>query len=467
MPKQENNNVPEINLQDKFEEILAGQHAYAESLIKKHAWAKLEEFLNEADPHEIASILEDLDNTKSIIVFRLLGEQEARAVFAYLSPEDQEKILHAFTDTEAAQLLSTMDPDDRTKLLGDLPADFVTKLLRLLPVEERKIANSLLNYPEGSAGRLMTPKFVSLHEDLTAEEALKLVKSQASQKETIYTCYVTNDHGVLTASVELEDIILAPEKKRLKDFMKEDPVSANTDADKEEIARLIQYYDMIALPITDKHHRLVGIITHDDIMDILQDEATEDFQRFTGINPSEVNYLSGSLLSFILNRSGWVLVLLLLAGFSQDMIIRYGLLLHDHWMELSLFFTVLVGVGGNVGSQSSVLVIRGIATGEIGKKDTPKLFWRALVSGIAMGILLASVLVLRIFVFKTGGEVKWIAALAMILIVTIANLLGAMLPIILKKFKIDPAVVSAPLISTLMDLGGLILYLEIARWFYY
>lgn len=268
MPKQENNNVPEINLQDKFEEILAGQRAYAESLIKKHAWAKLEEFLNEADPHEIASILEDLDNTKSIIVFRLLGEQEARAVFAYLSPEDQEKILHAFTDTEAAQLLSTMDPDDRTKLLGDLPADFVTKLLRLLPVEERKIANSLLNYPEGSAGRLMTPKFVSLHEDLTAEEALKLVKSQASQKETIYTCYVTNDHGVLTASVELEDIILAPEKKRLKDFMKEDPVSANTDADKEEIARLIQYYDMIALPITDKHHRLVGIITHDDIMDI-------------------------------------------------------------------------------------------------------------------------------------------------------------------------------------------------------
>lgn len=467
MPKQEHNNIPEINLQDKFEEILAGQRAYAESLIKKHSWAKLEEFLNEADPHEIASILEELDNTKSIIVFRLLGEQVARDVFAYLSPEDQEKILHAFTDAEAAQLLSMMDPDDRTKLLGDLPADFVTKLLRLLPVEERKIANSLLNYPEGSAGRLMTPKFVSLHEDLTAEEALKLVKSQASQKETIYTCYVTNNHGVLTASVELEDIILAPEKKRLKDFMKEDPVSANTDADKEEIARLIQYYDMIALPITDKYHRLVGIITHDDIMDILQDEATEDFQRFTGINPSEVNYLSGSLLSFILNRSGWVLVLLLLAGFSQDMIIRYGALLHDYWMELSLFFTVLVGVGGNVGSQSSVLVIRGIATGEIGKKDTVTLFWRALVSGIAMGILLASVLILRIFVFKTGSQVKWIASLAMVLIVTIANLLGAMLPIILKKFKIDPAVVSAPLISTLMDLGGLILYLEIARWFYF
>lgn len=467
MPKQEHNNVPEINLQDKFEEILAGQRAYIESLIKKHAWAKLEEFLNSADPHEIASVLEDLDNTKSIIVFRLLGEQEARAVFAYLSPEDQEKILHAFTDAEAANLLSTMDPDDRTKLLGDLPADFVTKLLRLLPVEERKIANNLLNYPEGSAGRLMTPKFVSLHENLTAEEALKLVKSQASQKETIYTCYVTNDEGVLTASVELEDIILAPEKKRLKDFMKEDPVSATTDADKEEIARLIQYYDMIALPITDKHHRLVGIITHDDIMDILQDEATEDFQRFTGINPSEVNYLSGSLWSFILNRSGWVLVLLLLAGFSQDMIIRYGALLEHHWMELSLFFTVLVGVGGNVGSQSSVLVIRGIATGEIGKKDTAKLFWRALVSGVAMGLLLASVLVLRILLFKTGGEVKWIAALAMVLIVTVANLLGAMLPIILKKFKIDPAVVSAPLISTLMDLGGLILYLEIARWFYY
>jgi magnesium transporter len=225
----------------------------------------------------------------------------------------------------------------------------------------------------------------------------------------------------------------------------------------------MNYYDLMVFPITDTRHRLVGIITHDDVVDIIRDEATEDFHRFTGINPNEVSYLSGSLFSLIANRSGWVLVLLLLAGFSQDIIIRYGDLLEGNWIDLSLFFTVLVGVGGNVGSQSSILVIRGLATGEIVQNNMFRLIIRALISGLAMGVLLAGVLLLRIQIFQTGASVQWIAAIAMVLIVTVANLLGAVLPLILKHFKIDPAIVSAPLISTLMDVCGLIAYLEIAR----
>ena len=451
------------NLIDKFEEIIQGQIFYAKSLIAKRSWNQLEKFLHSIDAHEVASIVEDLHATDKILVFRLLSEQVATDVFMNLDGEEQEKLLFTFTDLEAGSVLAAMDPDDRTALLGDLPPTVVTKLLKLLPMNERKIANTLLNYPEDSAGRIMTPEFVALSPELSALEALTLIKTQSAQKETIYTSYIVDEEGVLIGSVTLEDLILAPDKKRLKDFMKENPVSSSTHTDQEEIANQMNYYDLMVFPITDTRHRLVGIITHDDVVDIIRDEATEDFHRFTGINPNEVSYLSGSLFSLIANRSGWVLVLLLLAGFSQDIIIRYGDLLEGNWIDLSLFFTVLVGVGGNVGSQSSILVIRGLATGEIVQNNMFRLIIRALISGLAMGVLLAGVLLLRIQIFQTGASVQWIAAIAMVLIVTTANLLGAVLPLILKHFKIDPAIVSAPLISTLMDVCGLIAYLEIAR----
>ena len=451
------------NLIDKFEEIIQGQIFYAKSLIAKRSWNQLEKFLHSIDAHEVASIVEDLHATDKILVFRLLSEQVATDVFMNLDGEEQEKLLFTFTDLEAGSVLAAMDPDDRTALLGDLPPTVVTKLLKLLPMNERKIANTLLNYPEDSAGRIMTPEFVALSPELSALEALTLIKTQSAQKETIYTSYIVDEEGVLIGSLSLEDLILAPDKKRLKDFMKENPVSSSTHTDQEEIANQMNYYDLMVFPITDTRHRLVGIITHDDVVDIIRDEATEDFHRFTGINPNEVSYLSGSLFSLIANRSGWVLVLLLLAGFSQDIIIRYGDLLAGNWIDLSLFFTVLVGVGGNVGSQSSILVIRGLATGEIVQNNMFRLIIRALISGLAMGVLLAGVLLLRIKIFQTGASVQWIAAIAMVLIVTTANLLGAVLPLILKHFKIDPAIVSAPLISTLMDVCGLIAYLEIAR----
>ena len=451
------------SLVDKFEEIIEGQIAYARSLIAKRSWNQLDRFLHSIDSHEVASIIESLESTNKIIVFRLLSEYLATDVFMNLDGEEQEKLLFSFSDNEAGSILTAMDPDDRTRLLGDLPPTVVTKMLKLLPVDERKIANTLLDYPEDSAGRIMTPEFVAFDGNITAEESISLIKSQSSQKETIYTAYIIDDEKKLIGSVTLEDIILAPDKKKLKDFMKENPISASTQTDQEEIANLIHYYELMVLPIIDIHNRLVGIVTSDDIFHVVHEETREDFQRFTGINPTEVSYLTGSIWSLVASRSGWVLVLLFVAGFSQDLLLNYGDFLADQWVDLSLFFTVLVGVGGNIGSQSSILVIRGIATGEITPKNTMQLIWRALLSGVIMGVLLAGVLILRIFIFQTGYAIKWVAALTMVFIVIIANFLGAILPIILKRFKIDPAIVSAPLISTLMDLGGLILYLEIAK----
>ncbi|MGL4562060.1 MAG: magnesium transporter [Brevinema sp.] len=451
------------SLVDKFEEIIQGQVAYASSLIKQRSWTRLGQFLHEIDPHEVASIIESVDQTDSVILFRLLEESVATVVFMNLEAEQQEKLLHAFSDAEAGAILTAIDPDDRTKFLGELPPDVVTKMLRLLPFDERKIANTLLNYPEDSAGRLMTPEFVTFSPDMTASEAMSMLKQQVSQKETIYTSYIVDENKILIATVSLEDLILAPEKKRLKDFMKEHPVSASTHTDQEEIVRLINYYELMALPITDTQHRLVGIITHDDVIDIIHHEVTEDFHRFTGINPSEVSYLSGSIWALVFNRSVWVVILLVIAGFSQDIVLRYGQILQKYWVELSLFFTVLVGVGGNVGSQSSVLVIRGITTGEITKQNTKQLVFRSLLSGLLMGIILATVLLLRVYLFRTGFEVRWIAFLAMIILVLVSNFAGAILPLFLKRINVDPAIVSAPFISTLMDIGGLLIYLEIAR----
>ncbi|MGL5956972.1 MAG: magnesium transporter MgtE N-terminal domain-containing protein, partial [Brevinema sp.] len=251
---------------DEFEEILYGQIAYAKSLIAKKYWNQLEKFLYSIDPHEVASIIQELNSTAKILVFRLLSAQMAIDVFMNLDGDEQEKLLFSFTDTEAGTILTAIDPDDRTRLLGELPPSLVTKLLKLLSIEERKIANTLLDYPEDSAGRIMTPEFVSLSPELTALDALTLLKEQASQKETIYTSYVVDEKGVLIGSITLEELILAPDKKRLKDFMKANPVCSSTHADQEEIAHLINYYELMVLPITDTHGCLVGIITSDDIL---------------------------------------------------------------------------------------------------------------------------------------------------------------------------------------------------------
>ncbi len=453
------------NFKDEFADILQGQIAYTKSLIAKKYWHQLEKFLHTVDFHEVASIIRALDTTSAIIVYRMLSEKAATDVFMNLDSDEQEKLLMAFTNEEAGSILANMDPDDRTRLLGELPPNLVTNLLKLLPIDERKIANTLLDYPEYSAGRIMTPEFISLSPEFTAVDALAFIKSQASQKETIYTSYILDENGVLVGSTTLEDIIMAPDKKRVQDFMKMTPISASTHVDQEEIAHLIDYYELMVLPITDMHGRLVGIITSDDIIHIINEEVTEDFHRFTGITPNESGYLTGSVFRLVLSRSGWLIAMLFLAGFSQDVVIRYGEILKNYWLELSIFFTVLVGVGGNVGTQSSILVIRGLITGEITSHNTIRLLWRSIASGVLMGVILAAMLLIRVYVFNTGRDVMWIAALAMVVIVIVSNVIGAVMPLILKHFKIDPAIVSAPFITTLMDVGGVILYLEIARAF--
>ena len=416
------------------------------------------------EPKDIALVISRMTGTEKILAFRVLPQDKAVEIFEYFEAPEQEEFLGNFTNQEAKQILENMHPDDRTDLFEELPSIVVRKLLKLLSPEERTIANQLLNFKEGTAGRIMTPEYVDLDRGLTVSQALRVIKKEAPDKETIYTNYIVDASGILVGVVPLKNIILASSDTPISDIMVDNPVKVTTETPQEEVAKVIKNYDLLAVPVVDLNGRMVGIVTVDDVIDVLEEENTEDFQLIAGIQPTDEGYLKSGFFRLIFNRSLWLVILLFVASVTQDVIKAYSGLLSNH-IALSFFFTLLVGVGGNIGSQSSILVIRGLATGEITKKDTMRLLLRSLTVGATMGIILAGFVLLRIVIFGTGSEVKWVVAVALAALTTLANFLGAMLPLVIKKIGIDPALVSSPLITTLIDVGGLVLYFEIARAF--
>ncbi|OHD53796.1 MAG: magnesium transporter [Spirochaetes bacterium GWF1_51_8] len=440
----------ESNREYLAEQIEQGQLKSARNLLVK------------LEPKDIALVIGRMTGTEKILAFRVLPQEIAVEVFAYFEAPEQEEFLGNFTNREAKQILDNMHPDDRTDLFEELPAIVVRKLLKLLSPEERTVANQLLDYKEDTAGRIMTPEYVDLELGMTAAQAMKQIKKEAPDKETIYTNYIVDESGILVGVASLKNIILAPAEKLVSDIMEDNPIKVTTDTPQETAAKMIKNYDILAVPVVDLNGRLVGIVTVDDVIDVLEEENTEDFQKIAGIQPTDEGYIKSGFFRLVFNRSLWLVILLFVASVTQDVIKAYSGLLNDH-LALSFFFTLLVGVGGNIGSQSSILVIRGLATGEITKKDTFRLLLRSLTVGLTMGAILAGFMLLRILVFGTGSDVKWVVSVALAALVTLANFLGAMLPLVIKKIGIDPALVSAPLITTLIDVGGLVLYFEIAR----
>lgn len=447
-----------------YERMLDVTCEYLTDLIKAYKLKEARQLLLKLEDLDIARVISQLPAASRSIAFRILPQDTAIEVFTKFDPSDQEDLLRTFTIREVKDLVENMEPDDRTELFEDMPPVLVKRLIKLLSPEERAIANQLMNYKEETAGRIMTTEFVDLQQDMTAAQALLKIKKDAPNKETIYTCYVTNQAGVLTGVVSLRDIILAYEEDTILSFMDDAPVSVHTNMDQQEVIQVIKKYDFLAVPVIDSQDRLVGIVTVDDVFDVLEEENTEDFQLIAGIQPTDEGYLSSNFFRLIFNRSIWIVILLFVASFSQDIIQLYSHQVRDQWfIPLSLFFTILVGVGGNIGSQSSILVIRGLATGEITRKDTWRLIFRSLGMGLLMGAIMGLFLLGRITLFGSGHEVKWAVTLALAAIVTTANFLGAMLPLLIKRLGIDPALVSSPLITTLIDVGGLVLYFEIAR----
>ncbi len=443
------------DLQNKF-------LASVDKLFERKQFKSLKELLSTMEPADLAEVLAEKAATERAFLFRLLPKDLAIEVFEFMEGTEREELLANFTDSEVASIIEEMSDDDRTALFDELPAKTVKKLLAHLSPEERKLANALLNYPADSAGRIMTPEFIDLKEGMSVARALERIRATAAKKETIYTSFVVSPERRLKGTVHLEDLILAAPETPLTDVMDGQPVFVTTSTDQEEAAKKMSRYDLQTIPVVDKEERLVGILTFDDILDVIQEEATEDFERMAGIQPVEENYLEAGVITLARKRLTWLLVCIVTQLFSSFILQSYTFALESA-VALAFFIPMLIGTGGNTGTQAATLVIRGFTLGEIIKTDIHKVLSKEILSGLLLGGSLAVLASVRAWMMGTGVGIAITVAISVVGVVMLGNLVGALLPFAAKKFKIDPAVMSGPFITTVVDILGLLLYFEVAR----
>ena len=430
--------------------------------IEERNYFDLKNLLKDALAADIVEIIRNLDISEQVIVFRLLSKETAAEVFSLLDRDAQEELLANFGEQRVKEIFEEMDPDDLTELFDELPDKIVRQLLRLLPAADRSMVNRLMGYPEDSAGRLMTPEFIKLRQYISADEAIAKIRRIGLDKETIYYSYVIDEKGNLIGTVSLKDLLLAPPEQKIEEIMTTNFVFAHTYDDQEEAADLLAKYDLTALPVVDHDQRLVGIITIDDVVDIITEEATEDIHKMAGMEAPEHPYFSTRFLTLGRKRVLWLVVLLVLSYLSSIVLKHYVDILQIV-VPLAFFIPMLTGTCGNTGMQSATLVIRGLATGEIALKDFFKVFSREILMGVFLGVTLGLLSFIRARFVDINPFIGIAVGIAVFISVVAANLIGAILPLILKKLKIDPAVSAGPFITTIIDVTSLILYFEIAR----
>ncbi|PPK49185.1 magnesium transporter [Clostridium algidicarnis] len=422
----------------------------------------LREKFTEMNVVDIAQIFEEIPEEKKLIIFRILPKDIAAEVFSYMSQKEQQFIIESITDKEVQSLVEDLYLDDTVDFVEELPANVVKKVLRNTDEETRKRINFFLNYPENSAGSIMTIEYVDLKKNMTVKEAISRIKKIGIDRETIDTCYVTSKGRKLEGVVLLRQIILSDENEIIENIMDKDVKYVNTHDDQETVALLFKKYDLLAMPVTDNEDRLVGIITIDDILDIIEEETTEDFYKMAAMEPSEEDYLDTSVFSLAKHRIVWLLVLMISATFTGSIIRKYEDILQAV-VILTAFIPMLMDTGGNAGSQSSTLVIRGLALGDIKLKDWPKVLFKEFRVSLIVGFTLAVVNFLRIyFLEKVDFYVALTVCSTLFFTVIIAKAVGGLLPIIAKKLKVDPAIMASPLITTIVDALVLILYFATA-----
>lgn len=440
-----------------------------DELLEERRYTELKALLEDMQEADVAEFMEELSNPRSsLIVFRLLHKEFASDVFSFLSTDKQAELCTLVNDEELHSLMDELFFDDRIDLIEEVPANVVKKILKNSTETERKLINQFLNYPEDSAGSLMTIEFVDLKKEMTVARAMERIRQIGVDKETIYTCYVTNSKRILEGLVTLRELVLAKPDTLIEELMETDVIFAHTGDDQEEIAETIKKYDFLSVPVVDKERRLVGIITVDDIVDVIQEEAEEDFQMMAAMQPHEEEYMTAKPMSLARRRIVWLAVLMVSATLTQYIGEAYT----DVRLaitELSLFMVMLTGTSGNVGAQSSTLIIRSLTLGEVEFKDLFKVFFKELRVSILVAIPLAILNFIRIFVFGShSGNLRLALTVNVTMICTIifAALVGGILPIIAKKCKLDPALMASPLITTIVDASSLIIYYNIARVLY-
>lgn len=431
-------------------------------LIEEKDYIRAKEILSEMNEVDVAEVLEPYDPNMTLLLFRMLPKDLAVKVFAKFTSEQQLSIVSSVTDRELGDIIDELFFDDMIDLIEEMPANIVNKILIYTKGEERKLINEFLKYPADSAGSLMTIEYVDLKKDMTVKESISHIQEIGLNKETVYTCYVTDKERRLEGFVSLRTLIISSPDIIIGDIMDREVVHANTHDDQEDVAHLFKKYGYLALPVVDKENRLTGIITVDDIMEIIEQEATEDFQRMASMSPSEKPYLTTGVFTLAKHRLPWLLILMISATFTGRIMQRFEDLL-TQTIILSAFIPMLMDTGGNSGSQSSTLIIRGLATGEVAIKDWGKVLWKELRLSLIIGITLAAINFGRFFlVEKIDILVALTVSITMIATVVSSKVIGGLLPLIAKKLKLDPAVMAGPLITTIVDALSLIVYFGIA-----
>lgn len=431
-------------------------------LIESKDWKRIKKILEEIPPSDFVYILEDFSEEIGLLLFRLLPKAKAAKVFAELEPDKQEAILKNLGNRKIRQIILELSPDDRTEVFGDLPGNITQKLLNVLPPDERKEALALLCYSEKSVGRLMTPEYIAVKSSWTIGRALEHIREFGKDAETVNIIYVVDSRWHLIDSLPIRRFILADPNTTVESIMDRKFISIYANEDQEEAAKKMKKYDLVALPVIDRDGVLMGIVTVDDILDVVEEETTEDFQKVAAISPVGIKYTAASPVVLYLRRISW-LSILLVTGFISSTIISHFEDTLKSVIALAFFIPVLIDTGGNTSTQSATLIIRALSTGELTLRKWFSVVKKELLTGLFLGITLGSMFFLRVIVLREGILLATTLSFSIVCIIVISNLIGAILPIILTKLKLDPAIISSPLLTTVMDILGLLIYFYIAK----
>ncbi|TYC06772.1 MAG: magnesium transporter [Kosmotoga sp.] len=431
-----------------------------DKLINEKKWKQLSKLITEIPAPEVADLLLELDKKQRVIVFRIIPRQFAAEVFSYLEPYERDELLLDLTDNETRELLSNLKPDDRTALFRELPGQVTQRLMNLLNPEDLDEAKQLLGYPEESIGRLMTPDYVAVRPDWTIGKALEHIRTIGRDSETINVIYIVDQNWKLLDVLELRKFIIANPDQKVSEIMDYRYISIVAFEDQEDAVKLIQIYDLFALPVVDTNGILLGIVTVDDVFDVAEQETTEDFQLTAAVRPLKTSYHYSSIWSLFTKRIGWLMILVLVNLISSGVISAFEKTLSSA-IALAFFIPLLIDSGGNAGAQSATLMVRAIATGDVKMSRWFITILKELAIGAALGVTMGLASWLLGFV-RGGVEIGFVVSLSMVSIIVVANLIGAILPFILTKLKMDPAVASSPLITTIVDGLGLLIYFTLA-----
>jgi magnesium transporter len=431
-------------------------------LLEEKRWEDLRQSIVDLPAPEVADLLLELRKLDRVLLFRALPRKISADVFSFMEPEHQSTLILELTDEESRRLLMELRPDDRTQLFEELPGNVTQKMLNLLTADDLREARSLLGYPEESVGRLMTPEYVAVRAHWNISQALQHIRRKGRDQEALDVIYVVDQNWKLLDELKLSRFVLAEPDSTVEDIMDHTFVSLQAMEDREAAVQVMERYDLYVLPVVTDDGVLVGVVTVDDVLEVVQEEATEDFQKISGITPVEIDYRYAGVSLLWRKRIGW-LMLLLLADFMSSSVIAHFEASIEAVVALAFFIPMLIDSGGNTGTQSATLIIRSLATGQLSRKEWPKVVWKEVRVGLFLGLTLATVVYLRSFFWRGGPEVGAVVAITMVCLVVWANLIGAVLPMILSKLRLDPAVVSSPFITTAADVFGLIIYFNIAR----